>query len=117
MELRIGLDLRRVDGAEIVAYEVSRSIGGGGQLPTRRGVTAGLPTEVAEHEVGADAAAADRRQFTTVEVGQHDGAAGMAGGGSNQAVEQTGGLNLIAPAERFDDALDVATAVADFSTR
>ena len=36
----------------------------------------------------------------------------MAGGGDDQAVEQAGGLNLVAPAERFDDALDVAAALA-----
>jgi hypothetical protein len=37
----------------------------------------------------------------------------MAGGGGDQAVEQAGGLNRVAPAERLDDALDVATALAD----
>jgi hypothetical protein len=37
----------------------------------------------------------------------------MAGGGGDQAIEQAGGLNLVAPAERLDDALDVATALAD----
>ena len=36
----------------------------------------------------------------------------MAGGRGDQAVEQVGVLDLIASAERLDDALDVATALA-----
>jgi hypothetical protein len=83
------------------------------QMPAQHRLTAGLPPELAEHQVGADAAAADLRQLATVEAGQHDGAARMAGGGGDQAVEQAGGLNRVAPAERLDDALDVATALAD----
>jgi hypothetical protein len=37
----------------------------------------------------------------------------MAGGGGDQAVEQAGGLDFVAPAERLDDALDVAATFAD----
>ena len=40
----------------------------------------------------------------------------MAGGGGDQAVEQTGVRDLIAAAKRLDDPLDMATALA-FSTR
>jgi hypothetical protein len=40
-------------------------------------------------------------------------AAGMAGGGGDEAVEQAGGFDLVAPAERLDDALDVAAALAN----
>ena len=36
----------------------------------------------------------------------------MAGGGGDQAIEQVGVLDLIAPAERLDDALDMAAALA-----
>jgi len=58
-------------------------------------------------------AAADLRQFAAVEAGQHDGTAGMAGGGGDEAVEQAGVFDLVAAAERFDDALNMATALAD----
>ena len=37
----------------------------------------------------------------------------MSGGGGDEAVEQIGILDLVAPAKRLDDALDVATALAD----
>jgi hypothetical protein len=37
---------------------------------------------------------------------------GVAGGGGDQAIQHPRGLDLIAPAERLDDVLDVATALA-----
>ena len=37
----------------------------------------------------------------------------MPGGGSDEAVEQARVFDLVAPAECFDDALDVASALAD----
>lgn len=36
----------------------------------------------------------------------------MAGGGGDEVVEEVGVLDLVAPAEGFDDALDVASALA-----
>jgi hypothetical protein len=39
-----------------------------GQMPARNRLAAGLPPEVAEHQVGADTAATDLRQFAAVEV-------------------------------------------------
>jgi hypothetical protein len=68
---------------------------------------------VAEHQIGADAAPAQFGQFAAVEAGQHDGAAGVAGGGGDQAVEHLTVLDFVASAERFDDALDMAAALAD----
>ncbi len=37
----------------------------------------------------------------------------MAGGGGDQAVEQAGVRDLVAAAQRLDDALDVTAALAD----
>ncbi len=99
---------RQIDGAFDVEAEAPPD-----QIPAQYRLASGLPPEMAEHQVGADAAAADLRQFAAVEAGQHDGAAGVPGGGGNQAVEQAGGFDLIAAAERFDDALDMASALAD----
>src|SRR5208337_2948394 len=59
-----------------------------GQMPAQYRLAAGLPPEVAEHQVGADTVAADLRQFAAVEAGQHDGAAGVPRGGGDQAVEE-----------------------------
>jgi hypothetical protein len=99
---------RQVDRAFHVEAEAPS-----GQMPAQHRLAAGLSPDMAEDQIGTDAAAADLRQFTAVEAGQHDGAAGMAGGGGDQAVEQAGGLDLVAPAERVDDALDVAATLAD----
>jgi hypothetical protein len=99
---------RQVDRAFDVEAEVPP-----GQMPTQHRLAAGLPPEMAEHQVGADTAAADLRQFTAVEAGQHNGAAGMPGGGGDEAVEQAGVFDLVAAAKRVDDALDMACALAD----
>jgi hypothetical protein len=82
-------------------------------MPAQHRLAAGLPPEVPEHQIGTDTAAADLRQFTAVEAGQHDGAAGVPCGRGDEAVEQAGGFDFVAAAERFDNALDVATALAD----
>jgi hypothetical protein len=50
---------------------------------------------VPEHQVGAVAAA------------------GVPRGGGDEAVEQAGVFDLVAAAERFDDALDMASALSD----
>jgi hypothetical protein len=99
---------RQVDRAFDVEAEAPS-----GHMPVQHHPASGLPPEMAEHEVGADAAAADLREFAAVEAGQHDGAAGMAGGGSDEAIEQAGVFDLVAAAECFDDALDVTSALAD----
>jgi len=99
---------RQIDGALDVEAETPP-----GQMLAQDGLTAGLAPEMAEHQIGANAAAAQFRQLAAVEAGQHDGAAGMTGCRGDQAVEQAGGLDLIAPAERLDDPLDVAAALAD----
>src|SRR3954470_11125351 len=74
--------------------------------------TAGLLPQPPEHQLGADADAAQLGQFAAVETGKHNRAAGVARGGGNQAVEEVGVLDLIAPAKRLDDALDVAATLA-----
>jgi hypothetical protein len=84
-----------------------------GQMLAQHRLAAGLSPQVAEHQVGADALTSQFRQFTAVEAGQHDSAAGVPGGGGDQAVEQAGVFDLVAPAERSDDALDMASALAD----
>jgi hypothetical protein len=99
---------RQVDRAFYVEAEASAT-----QMPSQHRLAAGFLPEMTEHQIGADAVAADLRQFAAVEAGQHDGAAGMPSGGGDEAVEQAGGFDLVAPAERLDDALDVASALAD----
>jgi hypothetical protein len=47
-----------------------------------------------------------------IEAGQHNRAARVACGGGDQSVEQVGILDLVASAERLDDALDVTAALA-----
>ena len=84
-----------------------------GQMPAQHRLAACFSPEVPEHQIGTDTAAADLRQFAAVEAGQHDGAAGMAGGGGDEAVEQAGVFNLVAAAERFDDTLDMASTLAN----
>ena len=82
-------------------------------MPAQHFAAAGLLPQPAEHQAGADAAPAQFRQLAAIEAGQHDGTAGVAGGGGDQAIEQIGVLDLVAPAERLDDALHVAPAFAD----
>src|ERR1700722_19631168 len=89
----------QVDGAFDVKAEASAS-----QMPAQYRLAAGLSPEVSEHQIGTDTAAADLRQFVAVEAGQHDRAAGVPRGGSDQAVERAGVFDFVAPAERFDDA-------------
>ena len=74
---------RQVDGALGIEAEAPS-----GQVPAQHRLASGLPPEMAEHQVGADAAAADLREFAAVEAGQHDGAAGMPGGRGDEAVQQ-----------------------------
>jgi hypothetical protein len=99
---------RQIDAAFGIAAEAPP-----GQMPTQHRRAAGFLPEVAEHQIGADAMAAQFRQFAAIEAGQYDGAAGVSGGRSDQAIEQTGVLDLVAPAKRLDDALDMAAALAD----
>ena len=99
---------RQVDGAFHIETEAPP-----GQMPVQDRLTPGLAPEMAEHQIRADTLAAQFRQFAAVEAGQHDGTAGVAGGGGDQAVEQTRSLDLIAAAKRLDDPLDMATALAD----
>jgi hypothetical protein len=84
-----------------------------GQMPAQHCLATGVSPKMAAYQIGANAAAAHFRQFATIEAGQHDGAAGVADGGGNQAVKQFGVLDLVAPAKRFDDALDMAATLAD----
>jgi hypothetical protein len=82
-------------------------------MPAQHRLAARLSPEVTEHQVGANASAAHFRQFATVEAGQHDGAAGVACGGGDQAVEHARVLDLVAPTKRLDDALDMAATLAN----
>src|SRR6201987_3843779 len=52
------------------------------------------------------------RQLAAIKARQHDRAARMARRRGDQPVDQTRGLDLLAPAERLDDALHVAAALA-----
>ena len=58
--------------------------------------TAGLGPQPTEHQVRPDATAPQLGQLAPVVAGQDDGAAGMAGGRGDQAVERAGGLDLVA---------------------
>lgn len=98
---------RQVDRALDVEAEVAV-----GQQPAQHIPAAGLLPQPPEHQVRADAGAAQLGQLAAVEARQHDGAARVAGGRGDQRVERARGLDLVAPAERLDDALDVAAALA-----
>jgi hypothetical protein len=76
-------------------------------------MAAGLFPEPGEDEIGPDARARKRRQLSLVEGREDEGAAGVARRRDGELVEQAGGLDDVAPAERLDDALDVAAALAD----
>src|SRR5246500_5157482 len=52
------------------------------------------------------------RQLAAIKARQHDRAARMARRRGDQPVDQTRGLDLLAPAERLDDALHVAATLA-----
>src|SRR5262249_18266581 len=52
------------------------------------------------------------RQLAAVKARQHDRAARMARRRGDQPVDQTRGLDLVAPAESLDDALHVAATLA-----
>src|SRR5215470_3035377 len=52
------------------------------------------------------------RQLAAIEARQHDRAARMARRRGDQPIDQTRGLDLVAPAERLDDALHVAATLA-----
>jgi len=69
---------RQVDGAFDVETEAPP-----GQMLAQDCLTSGLAPKMAEHQIGADTLAAQFRQFASVEAGQHDGAAGVAGGGGD----------------------------------
>ncbi len=99
---------RQVDGAFGVKAKAPS-----GQMLVQHRLATGVSPEVAEHQIGADAAAAQFRQFAAVEAGQHDGAAGVAGSRGDQAVEHLAFLDFIAAAKRLDDPLDMAAALAD----
>jgi hypothetical protein len=77
-----------------------------------QGLTPGVAPEPAEHQIRGELAA-QFRQFAPVEAGQHNGAAGVPGGGGDQAVEQTGVRDLVTPAKRPNEPLDVAAVLAD----
>src|SRR6478672_1578571 len=51
------------------------------------------------------------RQLAAIKARQHDRAARMARRRGDQPVDQTRGLDLVAPAERLDDALHVAATL------
>src|ERR1700730_9276780 len=53
------------------------------------------------------------RQLAAIKARQHDRAARMARRRGDQPVDQTRGLDLVAPAERLDDALHVAATLAE----
>jgi hypothetical protein len=66
----------------------------------------------AEHQIGSDAQAAPFRQFAAIETRQHDRAARVACRRGDQPVDQSGSFDFVAPAERLDNALDMASALA-----
>jgi hypothetical protein len=52
------------------------------------------------------------RQFAAIQARQHDRAARVPCRRGDQPINQTRGLDLVAPAERLDDALHMAAALA-----
>jgi hypothetical protein len=97
----------QVNGALDIEAEAA-----GGQVPAQHLLAADLAPEMAEHQIGTDAATAELGQFAAIEAGQHDRTPGMLRGGGDQAVQQVGVLDRVAPAERLDDALDMPAALA-----
>ena len=71
-----------------------------------------LGPQPAEHQVRPDAGAAQLRQLAAIIARQHDRAPGMPRRRGDQPVEETRCLDLVAPAERLDDPLNVAAALA-----
>ncbi len=55
----------------------------------------------------------ERQNLCTADLDSLLPGTGMAGGGGDQAVEQAGVRDLVAAAQRLDDALDVTAALAD----
>ena len=72
----------------------------------------GFGPQPAEHQIGSDADAAQFRQLAAIEARQHDRPSRMPRRRGDQPVDQAGGFDLVAPAERLDDALNVAPALA-----
>jgi hypothetical protein len=83
-----------------------------GHTPEHR-AAAGLFPEPAEDQVQANALPPQRRELTLVEGGEDQGAAGVPGGRDGQLIEQALGLDLLAAAERLNDALHLPAALAD----
>src|SRR5512134_3655590 len=75
-------------------------------------LAADLTPQPAKHQVGADAEPPQLRKRAAVEGRQHDRAARMTGGGSDQGVKKPRCLDLIAPAQRLDHPLHMAAALA-----
>lgn len=92
-----------INGALDIAAEAAA-----GEKAGEHGAAAGLRPEAAEHQIGSDTRTAQFRQFAAVKARQHDRAARMPRRRGDQLVEQAGGFDLIAPAERLDHALDVS---------
>jgi len=86
----VGMAIRAGDHQPVRHRQIDRAFdveAPPGQMPAQHSLAAGLSPEVTEHQIRADTAAADLRQLATIEAGQHDGAAGVPGGGGDQAVE------------------------------
>src|SRR5437764_14729626 len=72
------------------------------QMPLQHLTAAGRLPQPAKYQVGSNTAAMQFSQLAPVEPRQHDGTAGVAGGGGDQAIKQIGVLHLVAPPQRLD---------------
>jgi hypothetical protein len=83
-----------------------------GEQAVQHVATTRLGPKPAKHQVGSDAEAMQFWQVTAIKTRQYDRAARMACRRGDQPIDQSGGLDLVAPAQRLDDTLHVAAALA-----
>ncbi len=83
-----------------------------GQQAVQHVAASRLGPQPAKHQVGSDTGAVQFRQLAAIKARQHDRAARMPRGRGDQLIDQARGFDLLAPAERLDDALDMAATLA-----
>jgi hypothetical protein len=113
----VGVAVGARDHQPVQHSEIDRALDIEGKTPVgeqavQHVATTRLGPQPAKHQVGSDAGAAQFRQFAAIKTRQHDRAARVPCRRGDQTIDQAGGLDLVAPAKRFDDALHVAAALA-----
>jgi len=66
----------------------------------------------AKHQIRSNVETMQFGQFAAIKARQYDRTARMARRRGDQSIEQTRGFDLVAPPQRLDDALHMATALA-----